>query len=70
MNYSKIKKIVSILFIVIGAIAVISEISSTSKNYYIQSVGVIFLMAGVFLINTNVKSKTEINSDQYVEEEE
>lgn len=70
MNYNKIKKIGSILFIIIGAIAVISEISSTSKNYYIQSVGVIFLMAGVFLINTNVKSKTEINSDQYVEEEE
>jgi general stress protein CsbA len=54
----------------IGAIALISEISSITKNYYIQSIGVVFLMLGVFLINTNVKSKTKIDSDPYHEEEE
>lgn len=70
MNYNKVKKIISILMMVIGAIAMISEIYSVAKNYYIQSVGVIFLMLGVFLINTNVKSKTKIDSDQYFEEEE
>ncbi|PKV51687.1 hypothetical protein ATE84_3779 [Aquimarina sp. MAR_2010_214] len=70
MNYSKIKKIISILLVVIGAIAIISEISSVTKNYYVQSVGVVFLMLGVFLVNTNVKSKTKIDSDPYLEEEE
>ncbi|WP_106794658.1 hypothetical protein [Aquimarina sp. Aq78] len=70
MNYSRVKKIISILLVIIGAIAMISEISSVTKNYYIQSVGVIFLMLGVFLINTKVKSKTKIDSDPYFEEEE
>ncbi|WP_103867128.1 hypothetical protein [Aquimarina sp. I32.4] len=70
MNYSKVKKKVSILFILIGAIAIISEISSNEKNYYIQSAGLVFLMLGIFWVNTNVKSKTEVNSEQYIEEEE
>lgn len=70
MNYSKIKKIISVLFIVLGTIALISEISSGVKNYYIQIVGVVFLMSGVFLVNTNVKSKTEVDTYQHIEEEE
>ena len=70
MNYRRVKKIMSILLVMIGAIALISEISSITKNYYIQSIGVVFLMLGVFLINTNVKSKTKIDSDPYHEEEE
>ncbi len=70
MNRSKVKKIISIFFIVMGAIAVISEISSPVKNYYIQIIGVVFLMSGVFLVNTNVKSKTEADIYKHIEEEE
>ncbi|WP_103067952.1 hypothetical protein [Aquimarina sediminis] len=70
MNYSKIKKVSSILFIVFGAMALMSEIYAVDKNYYVQSVGLIFLMLGVFLINTKVTSKARVNSDQNFEEEE
>lgn len=69
MNLSKIKKIVSVLFISLGTIALIVEISSENKNYYIQSVGIILLMLGLFMVNTKVKSKTEISTQEYFEEE-
>ncbi len=70
MNYPKFKKIGSICLIGVGAIFMVSEIYSIQKNYYVQSIGVVLLMLGVFLINTNVKSKTKFGSDQSFEEEE
>ncbi len=70
MNYSRIKRITSILLITMGAVALISEIASMKKNYYIQSMGLVFLMLGLFMINTKVKSKTDTLSDQDYKEEE
>ena len=59
MNYGRIKKISSILLIVTGAIALISEIASSQKNYYIQSIGVVLLMLGLFIVNSGLSSKSE-----------
>ncbi|WP_062055152.1 hypothetical protein [Aquimarina longa] len=70
MNYIKIKKIVSVLFICIGAIAILSEFSLNNKNYYIKSAGLIFLMLGLFMVNATIKSKINSNPDQHFEEEE
>ncbi|WP_025740180.1 hypothetical protein [Aquimarina pacifica] len=64
------KKGVRLFLIILGAIALISEISSIEKNYYIQSIGVVLLMLGVFLVNTKVKPKEERISNSFVEEEE
>lgn len=69
MNYLKLKRIGSILLICIGAVLLISEIASSVKNYYLQSIGLVLLMIGVFFVNTNVKSKLKPNENQYFEEE-
>ncbi len=69
MNYLKIKKVGSILLICIGAILLISQIATSVKNYYIQSIGIVLLMLGIFLVNTSIKSKTKVDTDQYLEEE-
>ncbi|WP_109301291.1 hypothetical protein [Aquimarina sp. AU474] len=70
MNYNKTKKIASILLIMTGAIALISEIGADIKNYYVQSIGVVVLMLGLFLINSGLSSKTTLDSKEYFEEEE
>ena len=61
----------SFLLIVAGAILLIIEISSDTKDYYTQSAGIICLMAGLFLVNSNVSSKfanTEIEEKNNEEE--
>ena len=69
MNSLKIKKVGSVVLICIGAMLLISEIASAVKNYYVQSIGIVLLMLGIFLVNTSIKSKTKIEADQYLEEE-
>ncbi|KAA1245504.1 hypothetical protein [Aquimarina sp. RZ0] len=69
----KLKKVGSILLIVIGALALIIELGSSQKNYYIQSTGIICLMLGLFLVNSGLSSRTAQEEDMYqtdVEEEE
>ncbi|MEW7277121.1 hypothetical protein ABW636_00830 [Aquimarina sp. 2201CG1-2-11] len=63
MNYLKIKKVGSILLICIGAVLLISQIATSVKNYYIQSIGIVLLMLGIFLVNTSIKSKTKVDTD-------
>ncbi|WP_299443567.1 hypothetical protein [uncultured Aquimarina sp.] len=67
------KKIISFLLIATGAILLISEIGSATKNYYMQSGGIVLLMTGLFLVNTSLSSRfTESNEDtheNYQEEE-
>ncbi len=69
MRLMKIKKVVSILLILIGGIALISEIASRNKNYYVQTIGIVALMTGLFIVNTKVKSKADLPSKEYFEEE-
>lgn len=73
MNKMKLKKIVSILLIVIGALALLTELGSSQKNYYTQSVGIICLMLGLFLVNSGLSSRSVQEEAMYqkdVEEEE
>lgn len=64
MNKIKLKKIISFLLISVGAVLLISEIGSVTKNYYMQSGGIICLMTGLFLVNTTLSSRfTDINMD-------
>ncbi|SHI49992.1 hypothetical protein [Aquimarina spongiae] len=69
MITTKLKRVLSLLLILMGAIALISEIASVQKNYYIQSVGVVLLMLGLFMVNTKLSSKSEVEQEEYLEEE-
>lgn len=67
---SNLLKYASILSIVIGAALLIYEISVTQKNYYLQSIGLVFLMIGVFLVNAKVPSKnTKELNDSSIDQE-
>ncbi len=70
MNYNGIKKIGSVLLIVIGAVALTYEIYATNKNYYVQSAGLVMLMFGLFLVNSTIKPKAEFTQENNTEEEE
>ena len=63
MNKTKLKKICSIILIIVGAVVLIIELAASTKNYYMQSFGIICLMVGLFVTNTGVSSKfTENNA--------
>lgn len=57
MNKTKLKKICSIILILVGTILLVLELASSTKNYYVQAIGIVCLMSGVFTVNTNVSSK-------------
>ncbi len=57
MNFSKLKKIGSVFLIIIGVVALISELASSEKNYYVQSIGFVCLMIGLYTINSKLESK-------------
>lgn len=59
MNKTKLKEIFSVILIVGGAILLILELASSVKNYYLQAIGIICLMSGLFIVNTSVSSKFE-----------
>ncbi len=69
MKFSEIKKIISILLILVGAATLMVEIASKNKNYYLQSAGLVLLMIGLFVVNSKVKSKVEVDLQEYFEEE-
>ncbi|OED43522.1 hypothetical protein AB832_02530 [Flavobacteriaceae bacterium (ex Bugula neritina AB1)] len=72
MNKEKLKKYIRLLLILIGVVALLSEIGTTTKNYYIQSIGVICLMIGAFFINTKLISRSAkqgVGDQEHLEEE-
>jgi len=69
----KLRKIASLLLILIGAVLLIIELGSVQKNYYMQSIGIVSLMIGIFSVNTSLSSRSldtnVIKRDDYEEEE-
>jgi len=70
MGKDTIKKIIRLFLIGVGAIALVSELFSKTKNYYIQILGLVFLMVGLFWLNTKITSKTKEQGTTVLEEEE
>jgi len=70
MNLIKIKKVLILLLILAGAALLIIQIALKEKNYYLQSIGVVSLMLGLFMVNANLTSKTQMVSEEFLEEEE
>ena len=52
------------MFLIIGSGLLIFELVGTKKNLYIQSAGIVILMAGIFLINSKVSEKGEFVNDE------
>ncbi|MBP2832802.1 hypothetical protein J8281_11450 [Aquimarina sp. U1-2] len=59
MDFNILKKVASLLLVVSGSIALIFEIASTTKNYYLQSLGIVALMLGLYLVNSKLTSTSE-----------
>ncbi len=70
MNGTKLKRIGSTLLIVVGGSALLYELASTTKNYYVQSIGIVCLMGGLFLMNTTLTSRTTDTETNFFEQEE
>jgi len=70
MGKDTIKKIIRLFLIGVGAIALVSELFSKTKNYYIQILGLVLLMIGLFWVNTKITSKTKEQDTTVLEEEE
>jgi len=66
----KKKKILTRLSIIVGVVLLIIEISSKEKNYYLQSIGIVLLMLGLFMVNATLASRTEMKEDEFLDEEE
>ena len=69
MTTAKIKKITSTILIIVGAVLLILEIGSAQKNYYLQALGILCLMSGVFLVNSSLRSRSDVTPNEIVEEE-
>ncbi|UZO79536.1 hypothetical protein NBT05_11255 [Aquimarina sp. ERC-38] len=52
------KKKIAVIAILVGALILIVQLALKSKGYYVQSVGILLLMGGLFLINTSIPSST------------
>ncbi|GAA3518237.1 hypothetical protein GCM10022393_35440 [Aquimarina addita] len=61
MNSLRTKRVASVLLMGIGTILLIIEMISLSKNYYLQSLGIVCLMIGLYLINASITSKSDQN---------
>ncbi len=72
MSLEKLKKIGSIVLILLGAIALLIELGASTKNYYIQSFGILCLMSGLFMVNMTLSSRSTEEQDTIskIEEEE
>lgn len=57
MEKRKIKRLLSIALLTLGAVLLIMELAELSQSYYIQSIGLISLMSGIFLLNTRIQPK-------------
>ncbi|WP_459212957.1 hypothetical protein [Aquimarina rhabdastrellae] len=62
-------RIITILLIIIGAGMLIAQMAVTVKNYYIQSIGIVLLMLGVYMLSLKTKKRTEITEIEDHKEE-
>ncbi len=61
MRLLHLKKIIRILLLLAGAVLLITELYATTKNYYLQSAGVICVMLALFLLNITIPYKEKQN---------
>ena len=62
-------RIIKIILILSGAGILVYEISKSTKDYYLQTIGVILLMVGLFLVNKKIPHKdSNINTENFENE--
>lgn len=64
-----ILKIIKIILIFGGAAMLVYELSQSTKNYYIQALGISLLMIGLFLVNSKVPHKESNINNRDLENE-
>ena len=62
-------RIIKIILILSGAGILVYEISKSTKDYYLQAIGVILLMVGLFLVNKKIPHKdSNVNTEDFKNE--
>ena len=61
------KRKFALLSLLTGAVLLVLQIASTNNNYYLQSMGVLFLMIGIYSLTTTIR-KTESTENQITDE--
>lgn len=56
--------------IIIGAIILFTASTETLKSPYLYIFGIVFLMFGLFNISRSIRSKEEIENEEFKDEEE
>ena len=50
-------RIIKIILILSGAALLVYELAKSTKNYYLQALGVSLLMIGLFMVNSKIPHK-------------
>ena len=62
-------RIIKIILILSGAGILVYEISKSTKDYYLQAIGVILLMVGLFMVNKKIPHKdSNVNTEDFKNE--
>ena len=62
-------RIIKIILILSGAGILVYEISKSTKDYYLQAIGVILLMVGLFMVNKKIPHKdSNVNTENFKNE--
>ena len=62
-------RIIKIILILSGAGILVYEISKSTKDYYLQAIGVILLMVGLFMVNKKIPQKdSNVNTENFEDE--
>ncbi|WP_148783817.1 hypothetical protein [Aquimarina intermedia] len=64
MKSTSFKTILKTSCIAIGIGILVHQLMAEEKNYYLQSLGVVCLMGGLYMVNTTLSSRSEGSTDE------
>uniref|UniRef100_UPI00406BCF32 hypothetical protein n=1 Tax=Aquimarina rhodophyticola TaxID=3342246 RepID=UPI00406BCF32 len=65
-----IKSVLKVICICIGITLLVYELIVEEKNYYVQSVGIICLMGGMYMVNAGLTSRSQSKDNQLTNQKE
>lgn len=70
MKNTYLKPVLKVVCISIGIILLVYQLMVEEKNYYLQSLGVICLMGGMYMVNAGLTSRSQANDDEITDQKE
>ncbi|MFL1896419.1 hypothetical protein ACJRPK_12010 [Aquimarina sp. 2-A2] len=64
MKSTSLKTILKTIFIALGIGLLVHQLMAEEKNYYLQSLGVVCLMGGLYMVNATLSSRSEGSTDE------